>query len=548
MAGSFPYTEIVSSRSGYTKVRLTNGDVVEYGGSRGYRNNNPGNLTSDSKSQRILNKYKPYGAMGYDYGGNLIFSDMQGGFNAQKALVTGTYKDYSIGGMLNKYAPPGAANDPNGTNASYPGYMEKQGWNLDTKISDLSPEEQNQLIADMIRKENSTSDANKILDEVDLGDTSNVQKGGQSGFSTPEDDGEDGQNSNTDNQRSGSVTPRNDKVVPTDDFGFKNYSKNQYYNESGINKAARGEWEPKLKVGGGPLGKNLFPTSANPRYPYNNVTETSSGHRIELDDTPGEERITTVHAVGSGMEFHADGTVVLNSYDKTIQVVGDDFTVYVRGNGDITYEGDLSMHVRGDMKVKVDNNYTLEVGGKIIERAIEGRSEVVEGDKVSTVIGNMSETITNSATRTTLGDNTQVVKGDMNFWAEGDAEYLTKGNQHFSSEESMTSASPVINATALNMNLTAPSGHFGGSGVIAHGFAFKGYAQGLWNNITIASAYTPDANTAQDTLFLSEKGIYDVDIDPGNKIKQSLDLRETTSIGQNTSSTTDNATSFNLVE
>ena len=102
MAGSLPYTEIVSSRAGYTKVKLTNGETVEYGGSRGYRNNNPGNLTSDSKSQRILNKYKPYGAMGYDYGGNLIFSDMQGGFNAQKALVTGTYKDYTIGGMLNK--------------------------------------------------------------------------------------------------------------------------------------------------------------------------------------------------------------------------------------------------------------------------------------------------------------------------------------------------------------------------------------------------------------------------------------------------------------
>lgn len=548
MAGSLPYTEIVSSRAGYTKVKLTNGETVEYGGSRGYRNNNPGNLTSDSKSQRILNKYKPYGAMGYDYGGNLIFSDMQGGFNAQKALVTGTYKDYTIGGMLNKYAPPGASNDPNGTNASYPRYMQKKGWDLNTKISDLSAEEQNQLIADMIRKENTTSDANKILDEVDLGDTSNVQRGGQTGFSTPEDDGEDGQNSNTDNQRSGSTSPRNDKVVPTDDFGFKNHFKNPYYNESTINKAARGEWEPKLKIGGGPLGKNLFPTTANPRYPYNNVTETTSGHRIELDDTPGEERITTVHTVGSGMEFHADGTVVINSYDKTIQVVGDDFTVYVRGNGDITYEGDLSLHVRGDMKVKVDNNYTLEVGGKLVERVIEGRSETVEGDKVSTVVGNMSETITNSTTRTTFGDNTQIVKGDMNFWAEGDAEYLTKGSQHFSSEKSMTSASPAINATALNMNLTAPSGHFGGSNVIAHGYAFKGYAQGLWNNITIASAYTPDENTAQDTLYLSDKGIYDVDIDPGNKIKQSIDLRETTNIGQNISTVSDNVTSFNLVE
>ena len=36
-------------------------------------------------------------------------------------------------------------------------------------------------------------------------------------------------------------------------------------------------------------------TDYQPVYPYNNVTETESGHSWEMDDTPGAERIHLNH-------------------------------------------------------------------------------------------------------------------------------------------------------------------------------------------------------------------------------------------------------------
>ena len=51
MAGSVSYIGIVGSGKGYTSVLLSNGTTQTFKGSRGWRNNNPGNLTSDSKSQ-----------------------------------------------------------------------------------------------------------------------------------------------------------------------------------------------------------------------------------------------------------------------------------------------------------------------------------------------------------------------------------------------------------------------------------------------------------------------------------------------------------------
>jgi len=48
-------------------------------------------------------------------------------------------------------------------------------------------------------------------------------------------------------------------------------------------------------------------------YPDNKVTQTKSGHVIEIDDTDGAERIHIHHKSGSYIEFHPDGTVVIKA-------------------------------------------------------------------------------------------------------------------------------------------------------------------------------------------------------------------------------------------
>jgi phage baseplate assembly protein gpV len=48
-------------------------------------------------------------------------------------------------------------------------------------------------------------------------------------------------------------------------------------------------------------------------YPNNKVTQTSSGHTIEIDDTSGAERINIHHKSGAFIEFHPDGSVVVKT-------------------------------------------------------------------------------------------------------------------------------------------------------------------------------------------------------------------------------------------
>ena len=72
-------------------------------------------------------------------------------------------------------------------------------------------------------------------------------------------------------------------------------------------------------------------------YPHNKVIETSSGHLIEIDDTPDKERIHIYHKSGSFSEFHQDGTKV----DKTEK---DKYTItlgkeYIAVTGDYKIEG-----------------------------------------------------------------------------------------------------------------------------------------------------------------------------------------------------------------
>ena len=73
------------------------------------------------------------------------------------------------------------------------------------------------------------------------------------------------------------------------------------------NKLARGEntLTKSVSVSGAPGD----PYAAV--YPNNKVTQTSSGHVIEIDDTPDAERIHIRHKSGSFIEFHPDGSIVI---------------------------------------------------------------------------------------------------------------------------------------------------------------------------------------------------------------------------------------------
>jgi len=105
---------------------------------------------------------------------------------------------------------------------------------------------------------------------------------------------------------------------------------------------------------------NKSPVSGEPdsafqaSYPYNKVTETESGHVIEVDDTPNAERLHVLHKSGTYVEINNQGRRV----DK---IVGDGYEIVIQNK---------TMHIKGNLNIYVDNttnittnDYNLTVNG-----------------------------------------------------------------------------------------------------------------------------------------------------------------------------------------
>lgn len=170
------------------------------------------------------------------------------------------------------------------------------------------------------------------------------------------------------------------------------YPKQQFMNEPDTNRLARHqkidktivgtkekERVQKVPVANSSVTWSQPPIPYNARYPYNHVTETESGHILELDDTPDRERINIHHKSGTFTEIDVTGTrttkvkgseVIIIEKDQLVYIVGSghvmlggDLSIKVIGNCNIDVTGDASMHVGGSMYSEVDGDYNMKVGG-----------------------------------------------------------------------------------------------------------------------------------------------------------------------------------------
>ena len=91
------------------------------------------------------------------------------------------------------------------------------------------------------------------------------------------------------------------------------------------------------------------PTPYAAVYPFNHVYESESGHLVEIDDTPGKERLHWYHRAGTFTEFHPKGMRVdrTNSHRYNITM------------------GNLESIVGGEEKKKLQGDYTLDLGGHL---------------------------------------------------------------------------------------------------------------------------------------------------------------------------------------
>jgi len=136
-----------------------------------------------------------------------------------------------------------------------------------------------------------------------------------------------------------------------------------------------------------------------PVYPYNNATQTPSGHSFELDDTPTRERVRLQHRTGTFIEMHPNGDEVHKVYGDGYEITIKNKNLLVQGRMKIEVQGDCELHVAGDLIEQVDGNVEQHVQGNF--------TQVVQGVYSITSIG---DTVINAGG--SLGGGLKLNTGD----------------------------------------------------------------------------------------------------------------------------------------
>jgi len=146
-----------------------------------------------------------------------------------------------------------------------------------------------------------------------------------------------------------------------------------YYNEADTHRLIRGiitgtivDAKRSGTISGQEAGDTTISepvTQYNTKYPYNKVFATRSGHIIELDDTPGYERIHVYHKSGTFVEFYPDGKLVTKVRDTNTTVVNLDNNTITMGDSNIHTENNSNETVYGNKKLIVYGNLNIEVNG-----------------------------------------------------------------------------------------------------------------------------------------------------------------------------------------
>ena len=134
------------------------------------------------------------------------------------------------------------------------------------------------------------------------------------------------------------------------------YPLHKTYGESDLSSFARGEGDYTSRD---TSDANGIKSKAKPVYPYNKVTQTESGHILEIDDTRDAERIAVEHRSGTFHEIHPDGSQVTRIVNDNYTVVCKDDEVWIGGKVNVSIGGDAKITVGGKTDIESKGNLSV---------------------------------------------------------------------------------------------------------------------------------------------------------------------------------------------
>lgn len=177
--------------------------------------------------------------------------------------------------------------------------------------------------------------------------------------------------------------------------------------------------------------------SQTTQYPYNAVREFESGMLEEYDSTTDNTRITESHQSGTYREILHDGTT-------TVKIVGDGYSLTLKDHN-MYVKGDLNVTVEGNMRQLVEGDYTLEVEGNY-HQFVRGNRETKIGSNDAIEIGadqsinirnrhslhcgdNQTILVDKNHTETVGGTSDLIVRGNRTQTVTADSGEVVTGNQ-----------------------------------------------------------------------------------------------------------------------
>ena len=252
-----------------------------------------------------------------------------------------------------------------------------------------------------------------------------------------------------------------------DDLG--QFPRSEYYGKSNISNKALGIERNDLK----------WPAQADDiivdeqekissQYPYNQISETVTGHSFEMDDTPGNERVLIKHNTGAGIELSPDGSIKISALENKIEVTGGDHRIIVYGDAKMSYQGNLDIDVKGSYNLNC-LEYNLNVEKNKVEN-VSGKENVVVKDGVTKqVTGSVNNYVTENLVNTILGSKNDIIKTGYSVSVEASINLAAKDDLFATAEDTINIAADNTTISANDMTVQGGSGVIGGTSMLFSG-------------------------------------------------------------------------------
>tara|TARA_B100000029_G_scaffold180107_1_gene177713 strand:+ start:3929 stop:5515 length:1587 start_codon:yes stop_codon:yes gene_type:complete len=195
------------------------------------------------------------------------------------------------------------------------------------------------------------------------------------------------------------------------------------------------------------------------QYPYNHVFESESGHIREIDDSPGAQRLFTQHCKGTFEEIHPDSTKVVKVIGNNYEIIAGFSNVFIKGDVNLTYGGNVRQLVVGDYILEVGGNYTQKIHKNLRTRVGAGEAggnleEEINGNHAFHIKGYVRGNIGPLETAAAPGE------GDVDINIVGNETHIIGKNLtlHAQTDTLISTGNDMMLTATTNMNAVTTSG------------------------------------------------------------------------------------------